>query len=955
MDKRQTDIRYFFDKEMPSAYSDKKRFRDMKLAVTEKKASKKRKIAVSDRSNDYPASHVTQDVASSVANAVATGAVRRLGLNMSGQASEAVSMDIDQSQGTTSDRPNQLGMREKELEPSSKKLETSESEESRCEKILQRVEHFKQEAQNIAEICRESRVKGKSILLEEFCSECDRYEKEYETSYNAVKNSGSSNQDSIIKDLRQYQHAVLLLSRFSINNLEESQRKYNHIGKQEKFDKQMAKCKQFVKQISDLNNLTSEQKQQMLEKYHGMLQKCKDKLKELQEEISKKEVSHLRELAKSVNYIKRDMVALGKIIESDYLQRDANLPHLGAIQKGTEKYKQTLREYNLCKEDAKKFQFDKKNELELAWQRLGEMFKCVEELQKEYIALTESDNKEWSKDKGKEHVADGPMTDLVDDSGETIAGIKRLESAEDRMKRIQGIYKSGMQNIAQGKLEICLHDPAYLSDKEIRYVGCKLSQQLMDVCGMLLQPADQDQRANLKKIDDDNQIAEMYRFFKDEKSFITKENVNKLFTLMKRYQKAIDKQITGKFDKPEYNKEIGSFKQQIKQYLELGKPGKNIEAYKADIRAKELGYLFFRKIKNDVTLAHTTFAVAYMRDPQTEKILSFVSVNEGASDARIQKFGQKYTKENPTITWLPSKGKGIEGRHAEHVLIDYAEAQGLKIVGIGASRPFCGNCCKLLEEKVEQQARGQILSGGSVGERSSTHWRGSRVGAREGGTADLRGVKWDSESDSESSHRQMNVSNDEEAQKISQAGRIESSWDGARRLGDSNTEKAASDKNDLEVIEAQDKKERKRQNERKRRRELKNNADKGDEKAIEALKEKNEQSMQYNRELKENANKGDPAAIAVLNKRKEQKRQSRQKLKENANKLDPAAIEARKKIKEQKRQSRKGRRRKLKENADKGDPAAIEARKKIKEQKSQYDKGRRQKLKENAIEGNNKQ
>src|SRR5262249_39096115 len=141
-----------------------------------------------------------------------------------------------------------------------------------------------------------------------------------------------------------------------------------------------------------------------------------------------------------------------------------------------------------------------------------------------------------------------------------------------------------------------------------------------------------------------------------------------------------------------------------------------------------------------------------------------------------------------------------------------------------------------LKKKVDQQALGQILSSGPVGERSSTHWRGSGVRTVVSGTADLRGVKWDSESDSESSHRQMNASNDEEAQKISQVGHIESSWNSARRIGDSNTGKATSDKNDFEVIAALDNKKLKNGRYAKRRQQkLTNDTAKVDTDVIEAL------------------------------------------------------------------------------------------------------------------------
>jgi hypothetical protein len=130
-----------------------------------------------------------------------------------------------------------------------------------------------------------------------------------------------------------------------------------------------------------------------------------------------------------------------------------------------------------------------------------------------------------------------------------------------------------------------------------------------------------------------------------------------------------------------------------------------------------------------------------MPDRKTGKLHGFISVNGSFTDNAIAKvikeYRDKYPNERFTLVRRELKEDSQEGMHAEAILLDYAKKYQLKIMGIGASRPFCRSCCELLEGQVDQEALGQILYEGRGREKSSKHWRGSRGGGKR------RRVSWE--------------------------------------------------------------------------------------------------------------------------------------------------------------------------------------------------------------------
>jgi hypothetical protein len=312
---------------------------------------------------------------------------------------------------------------------------------------------------------------------------------------------------------------------------------------------------------------------------------------------------------------------------------------------------------------------------------------------------------------------DDPFSD-----GEAGAGMDWRESIEKRRRSDQKLYASRMLKIAQEKLEIYLRDPKYLSTQEIRDVGLKLSKQLDAIRKRCFALTDRGKEG------ESMQPLDLMASF-DGQGNITEQDAKKLFTTIKEYQKKILEQFKDYFDSLRGGREFKEFKSQIDQSLEQKE--KNIEAYKAEIEARELGHFLFLKDINGFTWRHTTFAVAYLQNPRTKEIESFVSVNEGVeANKSVKRVIKEYKKQYPNKRLIRVRSKEPKKNHAERLLLGYAKKYQLKIMGIGASRPFCSSCCELLEELVDQKALGQILYDGRGREKSPEHW--GRSGAREG-------------------------------------------------------------------------------------------------------------------------------------------------------------------------------------------------------------------------------
>jgi hypothetical protein len=200
-----------------------------------------------------------------------------------------------------------------------------------------------------------------------------------------------------------------------------------------------------------------------------------------------------------------------------------------------------------------------------------------------------------------------------------------------------------MLKVAQGKLEIYLRDPKYLSAQEIRDVSLKLSEQLHNIrkrCHALTGQGKQ--RKGMRSL-------RLRKTF-DEKMDITEKDTKDLFNDIKRCQRKTFERFRDVLSRSE--KGFKGFVEQVKQSFELDEQEKNIEAYKSEIAAKELGYLFLKE-RGGVTWGHTTFAVAYMPDRKTGKVHGFLSVNEKVSENTIGKvvgeFRAKYPYERFTL------------------------------------------------------------------------------------------------------------------------------------------------------------------------------------------------------------------------------------------------------------------------------------------------------------------
>jgi hypothetical protein len=127
---------------------------------------------------------------------------------------------------------------------------------------------------------------------------------------------------------------------------------------------------------------------------------------------------------------------------------------------------------------------------------------------------------------------------------------------------------------------------------------------------------------------------------------------------------------------------------------------KNPEAKQADDRAKEL-----IQETNKFAQIFTTVGVAHMVDEDGNAIVA-VAINEGGLSHK----GDIENGMNPEEVLANGPDTG-QKKHAEEILVEYAKKHHLTIIGIGASRDFCGpdkhDCQGMLLQEVGEQAMGQ--------------------------------------------------------------------------------------------------------------------------------------------------------------------------------------------------------------------------------------------------------
>lgn len=767
----------------------------------------------------------TQNSTISVADSAVAGAMRSLGLARSDQRSAALSMDVDYRQNKGDDGSDQLSTLAKQFEVSSEELETfqkfqRDSQDSpeglsglSYEVVSKIAEGFKQQADTIGKMCTGSPVKGKSYLYNEWCKEC----RESKQAYNECKDESSCGQGDLIKALTRYQQAVVLFSKFIIDSMKDDRGQFTTKEKAEfkekevKFQEKVELVKQFIAIYPDI--FDSAKKQDTLEKYRAMFEKCGQKLKEFQDEHNEKK-QNIVLLGTKVNWARRDIVALGNIIKKDYPQSYANKELL-------EKINQHSTNYAGAMDDCQKARLagDLAPFLMSESDCLSNMIKAAMELNKAYSELAEGamkrkgpavgspvtdhryqigesdseaemrhkqiqadkqyaqnlvkqehealkpgsseasmdiDSDSESGSKGSRSATDrdsahdrrseineeeknlgavsigesdkkGSFFDEGDVSGlkcpdeGDITGPKRPEDLEE-LNRIDEVkYSLEMRKVAQSKLAIYMRDNTYLSTGQIREVGCQLSQQLIDIrnnylelCGQGNMP--QDIKADPGKI---------YTHFNTP----NQEPSKRWIEVLQKYQQTICEHLKKHLTDSKYGKEFRQFNEQVEHFSKLeGEQFKrNIEAYKAEVGARELGSLFLKK-QGGFSWAHTTFAVAYMSNHQTGEIHGIISANNSVSERSIREVVEKFKEKYPNEQFTPVKHEQV--RHAEEVLLDYAKKHDLEIYGIGASRKFCSNCSKMLKELVKPQALGQTLLESDKGEISSKHWKGVKTGGR---------------------------------------------------------------------------------------------------------------------------------------------------------------------------------------------------------------------------------
>lgn len=667
------------------------------------------------------------------------------------------------------------------------------------EQILSVVETFKPVADTIGGKCLSSPVSKKSFLFKEFCKKCEESKDGYKNSYELLKDQGSSDIEKA-KNLIRYPQVVALLCKFTLKYIEEAQMKIEH---KEKYNK-------FIQQV-DSGILDNEQKQEALKVFQDMFKKCDEKLQEFNTEIDKgaHNDKNLYELERTVNHVQRDIIALGNIIRQDYFQSHTNLSLLKKIDTQIGAYKEAmavcdnnrteehLRTMIKAVEDLRKSysqladlrikgkepavdnpvrdhadrREDSDSEMDNPHKQIQADRELAGYLQEEeklrvrgysgpamstdFPHDLDSESEEKDKSTGSVSAMESDKADHFSD--EEVATGTNLQKKKDDLERIEAIYNSGMQNIAQSKLELYLRDPTSLSFEEIVDVGRKLSTQLNDIHSMRLQlvggsnrskirsiyefykdpknkqesssdanqnisiiavrrsldPSEQRNSQEIQEInlsDDRCRIENICEYFKESDGInqIEHEKIKELFTDIKRIQNIMYAEFKNTFNESKHKDVFEKFEKQINTKEKYSK--KSFEAYKADILSKELIYHFLRKSENITDFNHITFAVAYMQGQNIEKNSIFVSTNDSTQKIKIKIVQEEYEQRSENITWIFPPSRSIHRkRHAEQVLIDHAKDKGYKIVGIGASRPFCDQCSELLGNQVDQKALGQIF------------------------------------------------------------------------------------------------------------------------------------------------------------------------------------------------------------------------------------------------------
>jgi hypothetical protein len=343
-----------------------------------------------------PVEHgLTHAAASSVGEATVAGALRRLGFNMPDQISHVSSMARPQDNiGRISD---QLSMREKQPEISLQERErfqelqrTPRYQEGpldlSTEKILIIAEEFKQEADQVGAACLNSCVKEKSLLFNELSKSCQEHRDNYKVSRDSLENQNSSNLEHLVKNLTEYQRAVVVLSQFTLSHLQETRQQPN------------SKLVQLVEHMGKTAIVNQKHKLQKLDHCCDLFERGQEKLGQLKREMEQITSKNMLNTAKTINYIKRDITVLGKIIMDDFNKDAIHAQRQQEIHDLHGKYITAMARYDALGEETK--QLDQEERLKHARGKLLSMVEIVEEMISKYATFAKDVLKSCKKGKG---------------------------------------------------------------------------------------------------------------------------------------------------------------------------------------------------------------------------------------------------------------------------------------------------------------------------------------------------------------------------------------------------------------------------------------------------------------------------------------------------------------------------------------------------------------------------
>ncbi len=325
---------------------------------------------------------LTHNAALSVGDAAVAGALRRLGFNRPDQISHVSSMARPQDNiGRISD---QLSIPEKQPEISPQERErfqelqrTPRYQEGpldlSTEKILTIAEEFKQEADQVGAACLESGVREKSLLFNELSKSCQKHKDNYKASRDSLENQNSSNLEHLVKNLTEYQRAVVVLSQFTLGHLQETRQQPN------------SKLVQFVEHMGKTAIVNQKHKLQKLDHCCYLFKRGQEKLRKLKREMEQITSENMLNTAKTINYIKRDITVLGKIIMYDFNKDAIHAQHQQEIHDLHGKYTTALARYDASGEETK--QLDQEERLKHAREKLLSMVKIVEEMISKYATF----------------------------------------------------------------------------------------------------------------------------------------------------------------------------------------------------------------------------------------------------------------------------------------------------------------------------------------------------------------------------------------------------------------------------------------------------------------------------------------------------------------------------------------------------------------------------------------